>query len=268
MKDILTQIIESKRLEVLERKQKNSRVEIDAKISGVERPRGFKTKLISTIQKKRPAVIAECKKASPSKGLICSNYNPAEIAKSYEAAGASCLSVLTDVPFFQGSDADLISAKNSCNLPILRKDFMIDSYQISESRLLGADCVLLIVACLSDEVLKELSDEAIQLGMDVLIEVHTAAELARAKPISEAIIGINNRNLKTFETDLRTSLTLYKNIGKERLVVSESGIHSPENVRMLLDAGISSFLVGEAFMKAPNPGKQLSQMFSTESTAD
>jgi indole-3-glycerol phosphate synthase len=184
------------------------------------------------------------------------------------AAGASCLSVLTDVPFFQGSDADLISAKNSCNLPILRKDFMIDSYQISESRLLGADCVLLIVACLSDEELKELSDEAIQLGMDVLIEVHTADELARARPISEAIIGINNRNLKTFETDLRTSLTLYKTIGKERLVVSESGIHSPENVRMLLDAGISSFLVGEAFMKAPNPGKQLSQIFSTESTAD
>jgi indole-3-glycerol phosphate synthase len=145
---------------------------------------------------------------------------------------------------------------------------MIDSYQISESRLLGADCVLLIVACLSDEELKELSDEAIQLGMDVLIEVHTADELARAKPISEAIIGINNRNLKTFETDLGTSLTLYKTIGKERLVVSESGIHSPENVRMLLGAGISSFLVGEAFMKTPNPGKQLSQMFSTESTVD
>ena len=268
MKDILTQIIESKRLEILERKQKKSHVEINAEISGVVKSRGFKTKLISTIQKKRPAIIAECKKASPSKGVICSNYNPAEIAKSYEAAGASCLSVLTDVPFFKGSDADLISAKNSCNLPILRKDFMIDSYQISESRLLGADCVLLIVACLSDEVLKELSDEAIQLGMDVLIEVHTADELARAKPISEAIIGINNRNLQTFETDLRTSLTLCRTIGKERLVVSESGIHSPSNVRMLLDGGINSFLVGEAFMKAPDPGKQLSKIFSAESTAD
>lgn len=268
MTDILTQIIESKKLELIERKQKISRTEIDAQISGIESPRGFKNKLISTGKRKLPAVIAECKKASPSKGVICSDYNPAEIARSYEAAGASCLSVLTDSPFFQGRDSDLIAAKNACNLPVLRKDFIIESYQIAESRLLGADCILLIVACLSDGAIKELADCAMQLGMDVLIEVHTAEELDRAKPISAAIIGINNRNLKTFETDIHTSITLCESIEKERLVVSESGIHSPDNVRMLLDAGINSFLVGEAFMSTSNPGRQLSQIFGMGTTLD
>jgi indole-3-glycerol phosphate synthase len=268
MKDILTQIIESKNLEVIERKRKLPLFEITARIPDVESPRGFKAKLISTGSRKLPAVIAECKKASPSKGIICVDYNPTEIAKSYEAAGASCLSVLTDTLFFQGRDADLIAAKNACKLPILRKDFIIDSYQIAESRLLGADCILLIVACLSDAAISDLANEALQLGMDVLIEVHTLKELERAKPITAAILGINNRNLKTFETDINISVTLRKEIEKERLVVSESGIHSQENVQILLNAGISSFLIGESFMSTPNPGKELSQIFGLIPTID
>jgi indole-3-glycerol phosphate synthase len=207
-------------------------------------------------------VIAEIKKASPSKGVMRENFVPAEIAVSYEQGGACCLSVLTDIDFFQGSDAYLQQARQACSLPVLRKDFIIDPYQVYEARAIGADCILLIVAVLGDAQLKELANLASSLGMDVLVEVHDAEELARALPLNLPLIGINNRNLRTFETTLETTLSLLPRIPADRIVVTESGIHTPADVARMRAHHVNAFLVGEAFMKAEQPGEKLHELFA------
>jgi indole-3-glycerol phosphate synthase len=207
-------------------------------------------------------VIAEVKKASPSKGVIRADFHPAQIARSYERGGAACLSVLTDVDFFQGSDAYLQQARAACALPVLRKDFVIDDYQVYEARTLGADCVLLIVAALGDAALAELSGLALELGMDVLVEVHDIDELERALQVPVPLVGINNRNLRTFEVSLDTTLAMRDMVPKDRLLVTESGIVTPQDVALLRSHGVEAFLVGEAFMRAPDPGSELARLFA------
>ena len=224
-------------------------------------PRGFYQALRSKADNGRPAIIAEIKKASPSQGVIRENFYPVEIAQDYAMNGASCVSVLTDKLYFQGSEAYLQSVREKCPLPAIRKDFMIDPYQIHESRALGADCVLLIAAALDDLMLKELADTAKTLGMDVLIEVHDAEELERALKLDTPMIGINNRNLRTFEVSLQTTLTLKQHIPNDKLIVTESGIHTPDDVKLMMDEGIHTFLVGEAFMRAPSPGQKMRELF-------
>jgi indole-3-glycerol phosphate synthase len=210
---------------------------------------------------RQPAIIAEIKKASPSQGVIRDPFDPAQIARSYQSGGATCLSVLTDHDFFQGSEAYLAQAKQACNLPVLRKDFMIDPYQVFEARAIGADCILLIVAALDDAVLGELAQLATQLKLDVLVEVHDAAELQRALQLPLPLIGINNRNLRTFETSLDTTLQLLADIPEDRIVVTESAIHSREDVATMREHGVNAFLVGEAFMRAAEPGEKLQELF-------
>jgi indole-3-glycerol phosphate synthase len=226
--------------------------------------RGFAAALRSRVASGRPAVIAEIKRASPSKGVLREDFRPAEIAASYERGGAACLSVLTDQDFFQGSDAALQEARAACGLPVIRKDFIIDPYQIYEARAIGADCVLLIVACLGDAALGHLSGLAQGLGMDVLMEVHDAAELARALVVPGPLIGINNRNLRTFEVSLEVTLGLLGSVPEDRLVVTESGILSPDDVALMRARGVHAFLVGEAFMRAPDPGAELNRLFFGE----
>lgn len=219
--------------------------------------RGF----AQALQHKSPAIIAEIKKASPSKGVIRADFRPAEIAEQYQAAGAACLSVLTDVDFFQGHRDNIRIAREACTLPALRKDFMVDPFHIIESRALHADCVLLIVACLSDIQLQELAATAFEYQMDVLVEVHNAQEMERALALPEScLLGINNRNLKTFEVDLNTTIQL-KDMVKNRPIITESGIHTPEQVQFMRDHGIDRFLVGEGFMKQPHAGQALNQLF-------
>ena len=208
-----------------------------------------------------PAVIAEIKKASPSKGIIREDFNPAEIAASYAQGGATCLSVLTDMEFFQGADEYLALARQSCEIPVLRKDFMIDPYQVYESRVIGADCILLIVAALGDATLLELSQLAHHLNMDVLVEVHDKEELERALRLNCRLIGINNRNLRTFETKLETTIELLAGIPEDRIVVTESAIHTRQDIELMLDNGVNAFLVGEAFMRAAQPGEKLAELF-------
>ena len=208
-----------------------------------------------------PAVIAEVKKASPSKGVIRPDFRPADIAVSYEFGGAACLSVLTDVDFFQGADDYLRQARDACTLPVLRKDFTVDPYQVYEARALGADCILLIVAALDDGQLVDLSGLAMQLGMDVLVEVHDIDELERALQVPVPLVGINNRNLRTFEVSLDTTLAMKDAVPKDRLLVTESGIVVPEDVATMRDAGVNAFLVGETFMRAEEPGEALRQLF-------
>ena len=258
---MLTKIISTKRNEISQRKKDIPLSSLEGRIKSIPSPRGFKKSLLGSIERGVPAIIAECKKASPSKGVICQNYDPADIANQYEIGGASCISVLTDTDYFQGANQDLEAVKRACSLPILRKDFMIDPYQIVESRNLGADCILLIVACLSISQIKELSSLSYSLGMDVLIEAHNVEELEIAITIPDAIIGINNRNLKTFETDINTSIELRKQIPDSKLLVTESGIVSSEDIEALRENGINSFLVGEAFMKATRPGDALKKLF-------
>jgi indole-3-glycerol phosphate synthase len=208
-----------------------------------------------------PAIIAEVKKASPSKGVIRADFDPAAIARSFEEAGAACLSVLTDRDFFQGSEAFLQQARKACSLPLLRKDFIIDPYQVHEARAIGADCILLIVAALDDDVLLHLSLLAAELDMDVLCEVHDEQEMERAMTLPVPLIGVNNRNLRSFETSLETSLTLQGLIAYDRILVAESGIHTPDDVARLREGGIQAFLVGEAFMRAEDPGSELRRLF-------
>ena len=263
--DILKKIIKRKLVEVEERRALVSLPDIKKRAYAdniATAPRSFVYALERKIQAGQPAVIAEIKKASPSKGVIRENFIPADIASSYEKGGAACLSVLTDAYFFQGSDACLKQAREVCSLPVLRKEFIIDSYQIYESRGMGADCILLIVACLTDEQLKEFTELAIELEMDVLVEVHDAEELKRALPLNLPMIGINNRNLRTFETSLQITLDLLKQIPDDCIVVTESGIHNKEDVALMQQHNVNAFLVGEAFMRAEEPGEKLAELFS------
>jgi indole-3-glycerol phosphate synthase len=223
--------------------------------------RGFIAALSSTIATGRAAVIAEIKKASPSKGLIRNDFEPTTIAHSYVAGGATCLSILTDEKFFQGADDNLVAVRAAVELPLLRKDFVIDEYQIWEARNLGADCVLLIVAALSDTQLAQYHELTLALGMDALVEVHNAAELRRAAALKPHLVGINNRNLHSFETQLSTTHTLCNAVPSAALVVSESGIHTPADITQLRASGVNAFLIGEAFMRAADPGTALREMF-------
>jgi indole-3-glycerol phosphate synthase len=260
--DILQKILRRKIEEVIERSSALSQAELQRRVEAVAPARGFVRAMEERISQGRAAVIAEVKKASPSKGLLREDFQPAEIARSYENGGAACLSVLTDADFFQGSEEYLKQARGACQLPVLRKDFIIDSYQVYEARAIGADCILLIVAALGDVMLLELSQLATQLGMDVLVEVHDARELERALNLPLKLIGINNRNLRTFDTSLQTTLDLLARIPDDRIVVTESGIHSVEDVRLMRDHNVNAFLVGEAFMRAPDPGTALSELFA------
>ena len=252
---ILEKILAVKRAEVAAAKR--AAPEVEARARAAPATRDF----VGALRAKTPAVIAEIKRASPSKGLLRANFDPAAIAKSYEQAGAACISVLTDREFFQGAPEDLIKAKAACALPALRKDFLIDPYQAFEARALGADCVLLIVACLDDAQMRSLEKLAHSLGMAVLVEVHDAAELERALALDTPLIGINNRNLRTFETRLETTLDLLPRMPKQRMVITESGILSAADVRRMRDQGVNAFLVGEAFMRAPDPGSALREVF-------
>ncbi|WP_296405497.1 indole-3-glycerol phosphate synthase TrpC [Psychrobacter sp.] len=269
---ILKKIVDTKKLEVakakLDKDFSSIKAEAESMLKQGNAPRrGFANALIAKQDAKIPGIIAEVKKASPSKGIISPNFDPEKTAKQYEQAGAACLSVLTDEQYFQGHNHYLQLAKAACNLPILRKDFMIDSYQIYESYLMGADCILLIVACLADSVMYELHKVACELGMDVLIEVHTLQELERALKLPESnfnIYGINNRDLNTFNTDLETTIRLKAYIDKQstrpKLLVTESGIHSIEDMQLMLANQINSFLIGEQFMKTENPGDALANL--------
>ncbi|MEY3105918.1 MAG: indole-3-glycerol phosphate synthase, partial [Pseudomonadota bacterium] len=211
---------------------------------------------------KKPAIIAEIKKASPSQGVIRENFQPVLIGQDYAMNGATCLSVLTDKEFFQGSEAYLQMVRERCPLPVLRKDFMIDVYQVYEARALGADCILLIVAALEDDLMRELADTAKKLGMDVLVEVHDAEELQRALKLDTKLIGINNRNLRTFETALQTTLDLKQQIPEDRIVITESGIHTSDDVKLMRDNNVYAFLVGEVFMRSESPGKKMRELFA------
>jgi indole-3-glycerol phosphate synthase len=259
--DILNRIIDRKIEEIAEHSRKVSLQEQQKRATAASPVRGFVSHMVQAIKAGRPAVIAELKKASPSRGVMRADFRPAEIAASYERGGATCLSVLTDVDFFQGSDAYLQQARQACALPVLRKEFIVDAYQVYEARAIGADCILLIVACLTDSQLSDLSGLAIQLGMDVLVEVHDEAELDRALSLDLPLVGINNRNLRTFETRLDTTLSLLEKIPADRVVVTESGIHTPEDVALMRKHNVNAFLVGEAFMTANNPGEKLSELF-------
>ncbi len=270
MSPILETILESKHQEVQAAKRRVSIEALRALIQEQAPPRDFIAALQARHHAQQPAVIAEIKQASPSKGLLRpagADFDPAAFASSYASHGAACLSVLTDTPFFQGSPAHLKAARAACQLPILRKDFIVDAYQILESRAMGADCILLIAAALSVSELQALESEAHALGLAVLVEVHTAAELDAALTLRTPLIGINNRNLHTFEVSLETTLTLLPQIPPERIVVTESGIASSSDVARLRAADVHTFLVGEAFMRALNPGAALQALFFESSHA-
>jgi indole-3-glycerol phosphate synthase len=251
---ILERIVAAKRAEVEAARKRSPRVDL----SSAPPVRDF----AGALRSKQPAVIAEIKRASPSRGVLRADFDPAAIAKRYQAAGAACLSVLTDAEFFQGSGEHLVAARAACSLPALRKDFVIDPYQVYESRALGADCILLIAACLEQGEMAELEAIAHGLGMAVLVEVHDGEELERALRLRTPLVGINNRNLRTFETTLQTTLDLLPRIPGERLVVTESGILSRADVARMRAAGVQTFLVGEAFMRAPDPGIALGELLS------
>ena len=261
MSDILTTILARKADEIAERSARVSLADLRARAADAPPTRGFADALNAMIAQGDPAVIAEVKKASPSKGVIRPDFRPADIAVSYEFGGAACLSVLTDVDFFQGADDYLRQARDACTLPVLRKDFTVDPYQVYEARALGADCILLIVAALDDGQLVDLSGLAMQLGMDVLVEVHDIDELERALQVPVPLVGINNRNLRTFEVTLDTTLAMKDAVPRDRLLVTESGIVVAEDVARMRAAGVNAFLVGETFMRAEEPGDALRQLF-------
>ncbi|MBW2940107.1 indole-3-glycerol phosphate synthase TrpC [Zhongshania aquimaris] len=259
---VLKKILDRKREEVAERSAKLSVAALQEQIKTASAPRGFVSSIEAKLATGHSAVIAEVKKASPSKGVIRENFIPAEIAASYEAGGAACLSVLTDADFFQGAEAYLQQARAACSLPVIRKDFIIDPYQVYEARAIGADCILLIAAALDDAAMSSLNTLAQDLGMDVLIEVHNAEELARTLPLGNRLVGINNRNLHNFETSLQNTFDLLAAISDEHIVVTESGIHRAEDVAAMREHGVNAFLVGEAFMRAAEPGEKLAELFA------
>ncbi len=261
--DILEKILQTKQQEIATRSRSTPIAMLREQAANADSTRGFLSALQQKIANKEPAVIAEIKKASPSKGIICTDFQPAVIAESYEKGGAACLSVLTDADYFQGHEDYLQDARKACSLPVIRKDFIVDPYQVYEARAINADCILLIVAALSDEKLHGLYSLATELGMDVLIEVHDREELERTLPLNAPLIGINNRNLRTFETSLQTSIDLLPLIPENTLLVTESGIHTQNDVQRMRDHNINAFLVGEAFMRTEQPGNELHRLFYT-----
>ena len=262
MSDILKKIVALKQLEVAAARQRKSLEAMRADAESRVLTRDFVGALKRKIEARKPAVIAEIKKASPSKGVLREDFIPADIAQSYAEHGAACLSVLTDKEFFQGSVDYLKQARASCDLPVLRKDFMIDPYQVYEARVMGADCILLIAACLSDAQMTDLESVAKSLDMAALVEVHDALELQRALKLKTPLVGINNRNLRTFEVSLETTIGMIKDVPQDRILVTESGILQRSDVQKMRDAQVHAFLVGEAFMRAPDPGEALAELFS------
>jgi indole-3-glycerol phosphate synthase len=255
---ILDRIVAVKRAEIAAATKSLPLSKLEARAHAAPAVRDF----VSALKSKIPAVIAEIKRASPSKGLLREPFVPAEIAASYEAGGAACLSVLTDREFFRGSPEDLQAARAACGLPVLRKDFIIDSYQVLEARAMGADCILLIAACLALREMRELEALAAKLGMAVLVEVHDAAELDLALQLRTPLVGVNNRDLRTFHTRLETTLELLQYMPEDRIVITESGVAARDDVERLRRHGVNAFLVGEAFMRAPDPGQALRALFS------
>ena len=262
MSDILNKILATKAIEVVAAKAKISLDEVIDLALSQSKPRDFIGAIRAKIATNQAAVIAEIKKASPSKGVIRENFNPTEIAKSYEAGGAACLSVLTDVEYFQGSSEYLKQARVACDLPVLRKDFMIDTYQVYEARAMGADCILLIAAAIDLAKMRELENIAHNLGMAVLVEVHDADELELALQLETPLVGINNRNLRTFDVTLQTTLDLLPRISSDKIIVTESGIFTQDDVKLMRDNNVHTFLVGEAFMRQPEPGVELAKVFA------
>ncbi len=259
--DILKKIIARKIEEIRERCEQINLRDLSKRAELADPVRGFEAGLRAKVDQGRPAVIAEIKKASPSKGVLRENFNPQEIARSYQAGGAACLSVLTDRDFFQGSEAYLQQARAACTLPVIRKDFIVDAYQVYEARSISADCILLIVSALGDASLAELFGLANHLEMDVLVEVHDREQLERALELGAGLIGINNRNLRTFEVNLGTTLDMLAMVPNEVLLVTESGILVPSEVALMRESGVNAFLVGEAFMRADDPGAELAALF-------
>ena len=260
--DILKKIIRRKHEEIATAREHISQQKLIDDLPHKSPPRGFVNALQHKVGAGQPAVIAEIKKASPSKGVLRQNFQPAEIASSYAQHGAACLSILTDRDFFQGATEYLQQARAACDLPVIRKDFIIDPYQVYEARAMEADCILLIVSCLSDQQLDELNGLAQSLGMDVLIEVHDEEELHRAMKVSNPMVGINNRNLRTFEVSLQTTLDMLALIPEDKLVITESGILSTQDVALMRKHQVNGFLVGEAFMRADDPGAELARLFA------
>jgi indole-3-glycerol phosphate synthase len=260
---ILQKILARKAQEIIERAEKLPLHELSRQVESAPNPRGFANALRACLDRGQPAVIAEMKRASPSKGLLAKDFQPANIAKGYEQHGATCLSVLTDVDFFQGHDEHLRQARNACSLPVVRKDFTMDFYQVYEARAIGADCVLLIVAALGDTHMSELAALARELNLDVLVEVHDGAELERALRLDTPLVGINNRDLRTFEVSLQTTLDLIESIPDDRIVITESGISSDNDITLMREHGVHAFLIGEAFMRAPEPGAKLAELFNS-----
>jgi indole-3-glycerol phosphate synthase len=259
--DILNRILVRKQQEIAARRQVTSIDELQHRARDAAFPRGFVAALKRRVEHGDAAVIAEIKKASPSKGVIREDFDVVEIAKSYAAGGASCLSVLTDHDFFQGHEDFLVAARGACELPVIRKDFIVDPYQVIESRAIAADCILLIVAAMDDETLASLHQQARSLGMDVLVEVHDRDELERALRLDLELVGINNRDLRTFDTSLDTTIELLELVPDDCLVVTESGIHSRDDIALMRKHDVHAFLVGEAFMRVPDPGQGLKQLF-------
>jgi len=257
----LKKILDRKIEEVAERSQYKNLKDLEQEFDRYEQPRGFTNAIVNKINQKKAAVIAEVKKASPSKGVLRDPFIPQDIAESYKKGGAVCLSVLPDHDFFQGHEDYLISVRETVDLPVIRKDFLIDSYQVAEARAIGADCVLLIVSALDEHKLKDLHSQALEYGMDVLIEVHDSAEMDTALKVKNTLIGVNNRNLHTFDVSLKTTLDLQHKISEEQILVTESGILSSADVELMRSNDIHSFLVGEAFMRAGQPGEKLAELF-------
>lgn len=262
MSDILQKIVAVKREEIAQGRRVRDAASVRREAEGLGGVRDFAAALRSRVAAGGAAVIAEVKKASPSKGVLRADFRPADIAASYAAGGAACLSVLTDVQFFQGSVAYLQQARAACALPVIRKDFIVDAYQVDEARAMGADAVLLIAACLDDGQMAELEAQALALGLSVLVEVHDGRELERALRLKTPLVGINNRNLRTFEVSLDTTIALLPEVPADRLLVTESGILGPADVARMRSAGVHAFLVGEAFMRADDPGRALAALFA------